>query len=135
MNYLHTLCWNLVSEVEKAVKLLYELNDPKDFKHVIVDLGFPLESDEIPLDIKKSKRNNTKRLRELAERYGSMYMKTQNEGVSQNWTQVYNTLGIKDNDCLICADPDEHPLNEGWVKAIGDVLKSDEKYALIEEYS
>ena len=119
----HTLAFNLVSEVEKATKSLYHLND--DFHHIIVDLGFPLEKgDEIPKDIRKAKLRNSRKLKALAKKYGSEYVKLPNIGVSQNWTAVYNHLNMKDGDVLIGADPDERPLQKGWVKAMATVLES-----------
>ena len=122
-NICFTLSYNLVSETRKAVKLLYELN--KDFEHYIIDLGFPLEKDEIPIDIQKTQKNNSRKLRELARKYGSKYLKLKNIGVSQNWTAVYKYTKPGDNDILIGVDPDEHPLDIGWVDAMKSVFKAD----------
>ena len=130
-NYVMTLGWNFVSETEKAVKLLYQLNNKNDFKHLLVDLGFPLERDELPDNIEQSINNNTEKLKDLALKYGSEYVKFNNIGVSQNWSQVYDYLNINSGDVLICADPDEHPKNKGWVKAIGDVLRLRPEYGWI----
>jgi len=116
--YVHTLCWNLTSEVEKVTKLLY--SQDSNFIHVIVDLGFPILPNEQP----DTKGVNTKELKRIAAKYGSRYIKLDNIGVSQNWEQVYRTLGLKDEDVLIGADPDEHPQNDGWVTAMANVLKS-----------
>ena len=122
-NYVHTLAYNLPSEVEKATKLLYDLND--NFEHYIVDLGYPVvKAGEVPEDINKAKQINTDRLSKIAQRYGSEYIKLPNVGVSQNWEAVWRELDMCDDDVLIGADPDEHPLNEGWVDATGDVLRS-----------
>lgn len=131
MNYVHTLCWNIVPEIEKSVSSLYVMNGVETFHHILVDLGFPLESDEIPKDIEKAKSNNTYALKAMAEKYGSEYLRIKNVGVSQNWTSVYRHIkkkyGFCDGDTLICADPDERPIEKGWVKALGYVLK-DLKY-------
>lgn len=129
MNYVHTLAYNLVSETEKSVKLLYEQNE--NFVHVIVDLGFPLTEDKIPENIQRAKLINSELLRDMANRYGSRYFKTENIGVSQNWTAVYKHLKLSDYDTLICCDPDERPKNNGWVKAVGDVLKYNSRYAWV----
>jgi hypothetical protein len=120
-NYVHTLAYNLPSETEKAVNLLYSQNE--NFKHYIVDLGFPIASDKL-IDIEKAKKINTSKLKGIAQKYGSEYVKFENIGVSQNWDQVFKYLKLKDEDVLIGADPDEHPQNEGWVNAMGDVLRS-----------
>jgi hypothetical protein len=123
-NYCFTLCYNLVSEVEKVTKLLYEQNSKSDFTHLIVDLGFPLETgNEIPGDIRAAKHRNTKLLKALAKVYGSDYVQMDNIGVSQNWTQVYKYIKPADDDVLIGCDPDEHTLQNGWVKAMGDVIR------------
>jgi hypothetical protein len=130
-NYVHSLCWNFPSEVEKTVDLLYGLNNKKDFKHVIVDLGFPLSTDELPINIRGSIHKNTIKLKDLASRYGSDYIRLDNEGVSQNWTKVYEYFNLDDDDILCCADPDEHPKNKDWVKAIGNVMREDDNYAWV----
>lgn len=123
-NHCFTLSYNLPSEVEKVTKLLYELNDRRDFKHLIVDLGFPLiEGDKVPDDLEAAKLVNTEKLKELAKDFGSDYVRLENIGVSQNWTQVYRTLQIADDDVLIGCDPDEWPLDNGWVKSMGDVIR------------
>lgn len=142
MNYVHTLSWNLPKLVEETTKSIYKLNDKKEFVHIIVDLGFPLMKDEIPRDLVRSKMLNSQTLMDIATRYGSLYFETENIGVSQNWSSVYNFIdedyGFREEDCLICADPDERPKTKGWIKALGDVLRSDEKYGWVclamEEY-
>ncbi len=130
-NLVHTLCWNFTTEVEKSVKLLYDLNDRNDFNHVIVDLGFPLINDSIPKDINASIEYNTIILKEMAKKYGSGYLKINNIGVSQNWSIVYDYFKMDDNDILCCADPDEHPKDKNWVRAIGNVIRADPKYAWV----
>jgi hypothetical protein len=129
-NYCFTLSYNLPSETEKAVKRLYEQNDPKDFKHLIIDLGFPLEEDKIPEDVEKSIQNNTETLKGMAKKYGSDYVKFSNIGVSQNWTQAYKYLNPDETDIIVGVDPDEQTLNPNWVKAMGDVMRSDKNIAL-----
>lgn len=129
INYVHTLAYNLVSEVEKATKSLYELNS--NFHHVIVDLGFPLEKDRIPDNINKAKKRNSARLRRLARKYGSEYVKIPNVGVSQNWTAVYEHLDMKPDDVLIGADPDERPQQENWVSAMATILRHPEKIGMV----
>lgn len=118
-----TLAYNLVSETEKAVKLLYKLND--NFEHYIVDLGFPLEIDKIPKDIEKAQKNNSIKLKALAEKSGSNYLKIDNVGVSQNWTAIYNYTKPKDGDILIGIDPDERPIDQGWIKAMDTIMHDD----------
>lgn len=122
VNYVHTLAYNLTTEVEKSVKLLYEQNN--DFQHFIVDLGFPLIKDEVPQSFSNAKQYNSQELKRIAKHYGSEYVKIDNVGVSQNWDAVFKMLGMDDDDILIGADPDERPQNEGWVSAMGDVLRS-----------
>jgi hypothetical protein len=123
-NYCFTLAYNLVTEVEKVTRLLNVQNDCDCFKHIIVDLGFPLiKGNEIPDDFEKVKKLNSKALLGIADVYGSQYVKMENIGVSQNWTQVYNYIKPTDDDILIGCDPDEHPLQNGWVKIMGDVMR------------
>lgn len=126
----HTLGFNLTSEVEQTVRSLYEQNDKKDFQHVLVDLGFPLTDGKIiPQNIAEAKEINNKTNRRVAEHFGSQFMALKNTGVSQNWEMVRQYMSIGDNDALICADPDERPKNRGWVKAVSDVLLSGENIA------
>jgi len=135
MNYVHSLCWNLPWEVKEATKSLYELNDKKDFVHIIVDLGFPLIKDVVPKDIEETKKQQSQLLQGIAKQFGSVYLQLPNVGVSQNWTAVYEWLvayhGFTEKDNLICADPDERPRPRNWVQAIGDVLRSEEKYGWV----
>lgn len=130
-NYIHTLCWNLPTEVNKAVELLYELNNPNDFVHIIVDLGFPLTEDKVPSNIEHAKNANTKILKSIAKKYNSQYIKFENVGVSQNWSMVYDYFKMDDTDILCCADPDEHPKNKNWIKAIRNVINGNPDYAWV----
>jgi hypothetical protein len=129
-NYCHTLCWNFTTEVEKATKLLYDLNSKIYFKHIIVDLGFPLIEDKIPDDIEAAKKENTRRLKDICKKYGSLYLKLPNVGVSQNWTAVFKACNMDESDILIGADPDEHPIHPNWIRAMDKVLHSPEDIAL-----
>lgn len=130
MIYVHTLSFNLPSETAEATRLLYELNPDNNFKHLIVDLGFPLEyGADIPSNIEEAKFNNSIKLMKIAKEFGSDYIKVENIGVSQNWNQIIEHLQITEDDVLICADPDERPSNSGWVKAIADVLTNSPKIA------
>lgn len=131
-NYVFTLAWNLTSEVEKATNLLYTLNSRQDFKHIIVDLGFPLiHGDKIPDDIDIAKKTNSKILKSICKIYGSDYLNIINKGVSQNWTSVYKAINMDNSDMIAGADPDEHPVNKNWVRAMGNVLRSKENIGLV----
>jgi len=130
-NLVQTLCWNVVSEIEEAVRQLYEMNDKKDFQHILCDLEFPLlKADEIPSDFKKAINENTESLKALASKYGSTYIKFKNVGVSQNYGTIVKFAKMQDNDVLISCDSDERvdPKCRGWVKAFGDVIRADKKY-------
>lgn len=130
-NYCFTLAYNLVSETEKAVQLLYEQNDKKDFEHIIVDLGFPLEEpNDIPEDMCKAKEKNSQALKLLAEKYGSSYMKMENEGVTKNWTKIYEHFKPDDTDMLIGIDPDERPLHKGYIKRMSEICREDETISM-----
>jgi hypothetical protein len=130
-NFVHTLAYNLVTETEKATRLLYDLNDKNDFTHIIVDLGFPLEQgDIIPDDINLAKHRNSIKLKDLASEYGSEYLQMPNIGCSQNWTNIYKALNMDNSDILAGADPDEHPINKNWIRAMGNVLRSSDRIAL-----
>ena len=128
-NYCHTLAYNLTTEVEKATELLWDLNE--DYEHFIVDLGFPLNVDEIPNNIELAKQVNSIELKRIANEYGSKYLKLNNIGVSQNWSMVYSYIKPDDSDILCCADPDEHPKNENWIRAIGNVIRANPEYAWV----
>lgn len=123
MIYVFTLGYNLVSEITKTTKLLYMQNNRNDFHHIIVDLGFPMvEQGNIPDDFGVAKFNNTLSLMQLAQMSGSEYLSLPNIGVSQNWTRVCKHINPKDDDVIIGADPDERPCQDGWVRAMADVL-------------
>lgn len=125
-NLCFTLAFNLVSEVTDAVRRLYEQNKKEDFTHTIVDCEFPLLSgDRIPDNIEEAKDKNSQSLQQLADYYGSDYVKIKNEGVSQNWSAMYDHYKPDDSDVMTCVEPDEIPIESGWIKALGDVLRAD----------
>ena len=123
MIYVVTLCYNLFSECQKATERLYKQNEGTKFKHILADCGFPLITDTIPDDIEEAKEKNTECLKSLAHRFGSEYLKINNEGVSQNHTQVWFHLNPNDEDSYITACPDEAQVEDGWLQAMDDVLK------------
>jgi hypothetical protein len=127
-NYVHTLAYNLPSQVEGATKLLYQQND--NFKHYIVDLGYPIvKAGVVPDNIQKSKKINSEKLKEIAAKYGSKYVKMPNKGVTRNWDAFVKYINPYDEDIIIGADPDERPLNDGWVNAMSKVTR--EGYGLV----
>jgi hypothetical protein len=126
-NLVFSLCFNLVSEAEKAIKLLYHQNDINDFEHTVVSCEFPLiKGDEIPDNIEVAKEENRYALQVLADRYGSKFLSIKNIGVSQNWDTLYRHFKPDDSDVMTCCDVDEIPLESGWVKALGSVLRADD---------
>lgn len=129
MIYVLTLAFNLPSETLEATRYLYELNRDVKFVHLICDLGFPLEyGADVPDDIEASKDRNSVKLKQIAELYGSEYVKFENIGVSANWNQVLEyiktTHGFTKDDALISCEPDERPVHHGWIQAIYDVLSN-----------
>ncbi len=66
----------------------------------------------------------------MADEYGSNYLKFMNRGVSGNWSNVIKQMDMDETDCIIGLDPDEVTVNDGWVDAMQEVLKSDNKIAL-----
>lgn len=123
-NLTFTLAYNLVSEVADSLERLYKQNS--NLHHLIVDCGFPLETDEVPDDIEKAKERNTDALIALSEKYNCDYLKIENQGVSQNWNQIIEYLNPDETDIVICADADEQPTERDWVNAICHVLRADE---------
>ena len=95
----HTLAFNLPSEVEIATRLLYEQCNGDFNKHVIADLGFPISEDKLPNSILEAKAINSEKLKSIAKQYGSEYIQLpnigvsqkQNEKASQQLTQMYET--------------------------------------------
>lgn len=117
--FIHTLAYNLPAEVEKTTRLIYEQNPGIDFKHIICDLGFPInKGNEIPKNIKSAQAKNTVKLKEICQLYGSVYLQMSNIGVSQNWTQIIKHCRLSDEDVIIGADPDERTMDKGWIKAM-----------------
>lgn len=133
-NVVHTLCWNLYDTIEEAVRQLYEMNDKKDFFHVLVDLSFPLQKgDEIPDNIKLAIKQNSEKLQALAYKYGSKYVMMENQGVSKNWSIIAREENITDDDVLISCDSDEriNPECGGWVKAAGDAIRGSKNLGVV----
>lgn len=120
-----TLAYSLCDDIDNVVRKLYEQNKC-EFSHLIIDLGFPLEyGADIPEDIGVAKQANSIRLQKIADKYGSEYVRMENLGVSQNWTQAMNYLHVTDEDILVGVEPDEVPQQDGWLQAMADVLKGD----------
>lgn len=126
MIYTYTLAFNLFSETQAAIKRLFEQNDSREFKHFIVDLGFPLIiGDAIPPSIEDAKHINSECLKQLAEETGSTYIQFPNRGVSQNTGQLFRHIKPKDGDVLVSCEPDEIQNEAGWVKALSNVIEAD----------
>lgn len=124
----HTLGFNTPSMIGDTVRSLIKLNEGYDYEHILVDLGYPLMDDDwekIPKDIRQVKAHNLLSNAETAWEYDSQFAVIPNIGVSQNWTTVAQMMDITEDDVLICADPDERPQNNGWVKAISEVIQAD----------
>lgn len=123
--FIHTLGYNLPGEIEKTTKLIYDQNDAGHFKHLICDLGFPIEKgDVIPDNYTLARQKNTVKLKDICAKYGSTYIRLENIGVSQNWTQVIKHCKLADDDVIIGADPDERTIDNGWAMAMAKVLRS-----------
>ena len=127
--YIHTLAYNLPNIVDRCVKDLYAKNN--DFEHYIIDLGFPVEDDTIPNDIRYVKTKNKKKLIALSKDVGSNFLEFSNVGVSQNWQQFIDYIMPDDDDVIIGADPDEQVLDSGWVDAMRKVFEGDDKIAVV----
>ena len=67
------------------------------------------------IDVSKGAKAKTKKLAAFVRASANLEL--------SKLTQVYEYLKPSDDDILIGTDPDEHPLNVGWVKAIGDVIR------------
>jgi hypothetical protein len=130
MILVHTLAFNLFTEVEKATQDLYEQCGGQFDKHIIADVGFPIFFDGLPKSVSEAQETNSVLLQGLAKKFGSEYVKIDNIGVSQNWNQVIMHSQIE-SGCVICADPDERTKTKGWVKAIADVFEAQPKMAWV----
>lgn len=130
----HTLGYNVAELVEESTESLRELNEGFDYKHVIVDLGYPLGEERSDWDsfkfIEQAKSNNLYLNNQTSLVYHSDLVKFNNKGVSGNWTTVANLYDIGDGDVLIGADPDERPMDKDWVKAMAEVMDADKNIAV-----
>jgi len=131
----HTLGYNVPELIEEAAESLRYLNGYEGYTHVIADLGYPLGPDRgswdrIPDDIQICKRNNIMLNVITADVEKSDLIVIPNKGVSQNWTTIAQLYDIDRGDILIGADPDERPMDEGWVKAMSDVMSADTSIAI-----
>jgi hypothetical protein len=131
----HTLGYNIPELIEEATESLYKLNPDTNFTHVIADLGYPLgqkrESWEIvPQYMSINKRKNAAEIIDIGTTHGSEFVRFPNKGVSGNWTQVAQMYEVGRGDVLIGADPDERPMDEGWVDAMSKVMQGDSSIAI-----
>lgn len=121
-----SLAYNLISEVEQSVRMLYEQNDRRDFEHYIIDLGFPIVTGaDIPSNFELARFQNSQELKRIAGQYKSYLCEMVNIGVSQNHENFYRFIKPDDSDVLITLDPDEIANEGGWVKALTEVLRAD----------
>lgn len=125
-----TISFNLPTEVEKTTANIYMQNKNVEFIHCIANPGFPLNDwRELPKSVEEAKEENERALKQIAQNWDSYYMSIENIGVSQNWTQIYKHFKMEGDDILILADPDEKTLNDGWIKALADVMAADTSLA------
>lgn len=132
----HTLGYNIPQLIEEATESLYQLNPDGGFTHVIADLGYPLGQsrdswDIVPQHMGVNKRKNAMAIIDIADNYGSVSVRFPNIGVSGNWTQVAQMFAVGRGDVLIGADPDERPMDKGWVEAISKVMQGDSTIAIV----
>jgi len=131
----NTLGYNIPDLIEETTISLRELNEGFDYTHVIADLGYPLENSrhnwgKTPLYHTETKIDNLQNNAIVADQYNSDLVKFKNKGVSGNWTTIAKLYDVKDGDVLIGADPDERPMDKGWVKAISEVMQADKDIAI-----
>lgn len=132
----HTLGYNVAELVEEATESLRELNEGFDYTHVIADLGYPLGEERSDWDtfdahfLNQTKSNNLYSNNQTAILNNSDLVKFKNKGVSGNWTTIAKLYDVKDGDVLIGADPDERPMDKGWVKAMSEVMQADKDIAI-----
>lgn len=132
----HTLGYNIPELIEEATVSLYELNPENTYKHVIADLGYPLgqkrESWEmVPQHMGINKRKNAVEIVDIGTLHMSDFVRVPNKGVSGNWTQIAQMYDIGRGDVLIGADPDERPMDKGWVDAMAKVMQGDSSIAIV----
>jgi hypothetical protein len=132
----HTLGYNIPELIEEATVSLYKLNPENTYKHVIADLGYPLgqkrESWEmVPQHMGINKRKNAVEIVDIGTLHMSDFVRVPNKGVSGNWTQIAQMYDIGRGDVLIGADPDERPMDKGWVDAMAKVMQGDSSIAIV----
>lgn len=131
----HTLGYNIPTLIEECTESLRSLNEGFEYTHVIADLGYPLHNsrylwEDKPRDISIQKRENLFKNEKTSAVHHSDLVKFNNKGVSGNWTTIAKLYDVKDGDVLIGADPDERPMDKGWVKAMSEVMQADKDIAI-----
>ena len=132
----HTLGYNIPTLIDEATESLFNLNPERNFTHVIADLGYPLGQyretwDIVPQFISINKRKNAISIIDTATLHKSDCVRIPNRGVSGNWTQIAYLYDIGRGDVLIGADPDERPMDAGWVDAMAKVMQGDSSIAIV----
>ena len=132
----HTLGYNIPTLIDEATESLFNLNPERNFTHVIADLGYPLGQyretwDIVPQFIPINKRKNAISIIDTATLHKSDCVRIPNRGVSGNWTQIAYLYDIGRGDVLIGADPDERPMDAGWVDAMAKVMQGDSSIAIV----
>lgn len=131
----HTLGYNIPTLIEECTESLRSLNEGFEYTHVIADLGYPLQDgrdnwEKKHLYYNEVKFHNLNSNACTAIENDSDLVRFNNKGVSGNWTTIAKLYDVKDGDVLIGADPDERPMDKGWVKAMSEVMQADKDIAI-----
>lgn len=119
----HQLAFNEADVCIEALRTYERTAGMIEDVFLVVDCGFPLPSKD---------ENTDKLIRFCRQNKRFTYVQIPwNEGVAQNWTWVQGLLRVTRGDVLIGMDPDARPQQEGWVRAMADVLLNEPTAAYV----
>jgi hypothetical protein len=104
--YVHTLAYNKPEFVQMAGENLRVTAGTDRYEYVIFDCGYPLPSE----------KENSSKLKKIADKLKAGYVKIENEGVAQNWNKAIEHFNPSDDDIVVGMDPDSRADTLGWLR-------------------
>lgn len=110
--------------LEDCLKHIYLEKFSKDIwsslLHVIIDNHYPVDQE-----------NNSRRLKELAAKYGCIYVDSGKDlGLHEGVNNAMKVVGVKSEDFFIGCDPDDRP-SHGWIQALVRTMTADPSIAVL----
>ena len=123
-----TLGYNLPSTISDRLEDMGRYS----IGHAVIDLGFPILSDEEPIgSIPMNRYFGSEKTLHACYLYSAKYINVPNKGVSQNWSTAFRELQVGLDEVLVGIEPDEVCDNYDWIPKVSQIMESDKTMAVI----